>query len=132
MHSPSNGANRIHAADNFRPSLLCSPFEEYVSESRFLARKSRGPDWTHWEPTPPEVNSGLSTRRLKVRSLFGEPIVRLRVAAAEVLASRFRRVFCCWFLGPSPTVPLTEGRPVLGTWQQIMHFECDVRPLSAP
>jgi len=31
-------------------------------------------------------------------------------------------------LGPSLTVPLSEGRPVLGTWQQIIHLECDVRP----
>jgi thiamine phosphate synthase YjbQ (UPF0047 family) len=25
-------------------------------------------------------------------------------------------------------VPLGEGRPLLGTWQQIVHLECDVRP----
>ncbi len=31
-------------------------------------------------------------------------------------------------LGPSITVPVAEGRPVLGTWQQIIHLECDVRP----
>jgi secondary thiamine-phosphate synthase enzyme len=31
-------------------------------------------------------------------------------------------------LGPSLTVPLSKGRPVLGTWQQIVHLECDVRP----
>ena len=31
-------------------------------------------------------------------------------------------------LGPSLTVPVAEGRPVLGTWQQIFHLECDVRP----
>lgn len=30
-------------------------------------------------------------------------------------------------LGPSLTVPVTEGRPVLGTWQQIIHLECDIR-----
>jgi secondary thiamine-phosphate synthase enzyme len=30
-------------------------------------------------------------------------------------------------LGPSLTVPVHEGRPVLGTWQQIFHLECDVR-----
>jgi len=30
-------------------------------------------------------------------------------------------------LGPSLTVPVTEGKPVLGTWQQIFHLECDVR-----
>ncbi len=31
-------------------------------------------------------------------------------------------------LGPSLTVPVVGGRPVLGTWQQIIHLECDVRP----
>lgn len=31
-------------------------------------------------------------------------------------------------LGPSLTVPIRAGRPVLGTWQQIFHIECDVRP----
>ena len=31
-------------------------------------------------------------------------------------------------LGPSLTVPIEEGRPALGTWQQIFHLECDVRP----
>jgi len=31
-------------------------------------------------------------------------------------------------MGPSLTVPLSEGRPMLGTWQQIIHLECDVRP----
>ncbi len=30
-------------------------------------------------------------------------------------------------LGPSLTVPIANGRPVLGTWQQIFHLECDVR-----
>ncbi len=33
-------------------------------------------------------------------------------------------------LGPSLTVPVTDSRPVLGTWQQIFHLECDVRPRS--
>ncbi len=33
-------------------------------------------------------------------------------------------------LGPSLTVPVTDGRPVLGTWQQIFHLECDIRPRS--
>ncbi len=33
-------------------------------------------------------------------------------------------------LGPALTVPVTDGRPVLGTWQQIFHLECDVRPRS--
>jgi secondary thiamine-phosphate synthase enzyme len=31
-------------------------------------------------------------------------------------------------LGPSLTVPVSGGRPVLGTWQQIFHLECDIRP----
>ena len=31
-------------------------------------------------------------------------------------------------LGPSLTVPIAEGRPVLGTWQQIILLECDIRP----
>jgi secondary thiamine-phosphate synthase enzyme len=31
-------------------------------------------------------------------------------------------------LGPSLTVPVGEGRPILGTWQQIIHLECDTRP----
>lgn len=30
-------------------------------------------------------------------------------------------------LGPSLTVPIADARPVLGTWQQIFHLECDVR-----
>ncbi|HUK26726.1 MAG TPA: secondary thiamine-phosphate synthase enzyme YjbQ [Terriglobales bacterium] len=30
-------------------------------------------------------------------------------------------------LGPSLTVPVAEGKPVLGAWQQIFHLECDVR-----
>jgi secondary thiamine-phosphate synthase enzyme len=30
-------------------------------------------------------------------------------------------------IGPSLTVPVTNGKPVLGTWQQIFHLECDVR-----
>jgi len=29
-------------------------------------------------------------------------------------------------LGPSLTVPVAGGKPVLGTWQQIFHLECDV------
>ena len=29
--------------------------------------------------------------------------------------------------GPSLTVPITDGKLVLGTWQQIFHLECDVR-----
>jgi secondary thiamine-phosphate synthase enzyme len=30
-------------------------------------------------------------------------------------------------LGPGLTVPVGEGKLVLGTWQQIFHLECDVR-----
>ena len=30
-------------------------------------------------------------------------------------------------LGPSLTVPVSEGKLALGTWQQIFHLECDVR-----
>lgn len=31
-------------------------------------------------------------------------------------------------LGPSLTVPIRNGELVLGTWQQIFHLECDVKP----
>ncbi len=31
-------------------------------------------------------------------------------------------------LGPGLTVPLSEGKLLLGTWQQIVHLECDIRP----
>jgi secondary thiamine-phosphate synthase enzyme len=31
-------------------------------------------------------------------------------------------------LGPSLTVPVSGGAPVLGTWQQIFHIDCDVKP----
>lgn len=31
-------------------------------------------------------------------------------------------------LGPGLTVPVCDGQPVLGRWQQIVHLECDVRP----
>ena len=31
-------------------------------------------------------------------------------------------------LGPSLSLPVAEGRPVLGTWQQVFHLECDVKP----
>ncbi len=31
-------------------------------------------------------------------------------------------------LGPGLTVPVKAGKLVLGTWQQICHLECDVRP----
>jgi secondary thiamine-phosphate synthase enzyme len=32
------------------------------------------------------------------------------------------------FLGPDLTVPVTGGACVLGTWQQIFHLECDIKP----
>lgn len=32
------------------------------------------------------------------------------------------------WLGQSLSVPVADGEPVLGTWQQIFHLECDVRP----
>ena len=31
-------------------------------------------------------------------------------------------------LGPSLNVPVSDANTVLGTWQQIIHLECDVRP----
>jgi secondary thiamine-phosphate synthase enzyme len=31
-------------------------------------------------------------------------------------------------LGPSITAPIEDGKLALGTWQQIFHLECDVRP----
>ena len=31
-------------------------------------------------------------------------------------------------LGPSLTVPIKNGQLILGTWQQIFHLECDVKP----
>jgi secondary thiamine-phosphate synthase enzyme len=31
-------------------------------------------------------------------------------------------------LGPSLTVPISDGKLVLGTWQQIFQLECDIRP----
>ena len=31
-------------------------------------------------------------------------------------------------LGPSLTVPVSEGKLKLGTWQQIFHLECDIKP----
>ena len=30
-------------------------------------------------------------------------------------------------LGPSICVPVCDGSPVLGTWQQIFHLECDIK-----
>lgn len=32
------------------------------------------------------------------------------------------------WLGPSATIPVRLGRLALGTWQQIFHLECDVKP----
>jgi secondary thiamine-phosphate synthase enzyme len=31
-------------------------------------------------------------------------------------------------LGPALTVPIRDGQLVLGTWQQIFHLECDIKP----
>jgi secondary thiamine-phosphate synthase enzyme len=31
-------------------------------------------------------------------------------------------------LGPSLSAPVSDGQLVLGTWQQIFHLECDIRP----
>jgi secondary thiamine-phosphate synthase enzyme len=31
-------------------------------------------------------------------------------------------------LGPSLSVPITNGKLVLGSWQQIFHLECDTKP----
>jgi len=31
-------------------------------------------------------------------------------------------------LGPELTVPVSDGKVMLGTWQQICHVECDTRP----
>jgi secondary thiamine-phosphate synthase enzyme len=31
-------------------------------------------------------------------------------------------------LGPSLTVPVSRGDVLLGTWQQIFHLECDIKP----
>jgi secondary thiamine-phosphate synthase enzyme len=31
-------------------------------------------------------------------------------------------------LGASLTVPVRDGQLVLGTWQQIFHLECDIKP----
>ena len=32
------------------------------------------------------------------------------------------------WLGPDLTVPVRDARLVLGTWQQIFHLECDIKP----
>ena len=31
-------------------------------------------------------------------------------------------------LGPTLTVPVKNGKLVLGTWQQVFHLECDIKP----
>ena len=31
-------------------------------------------------------------------------------------------------MGPEITVPVEAGDLVLGTWQQIFHLECDIKP----
>jgi secondary thiamine-phosphate synthase enzyme len=31
-------------------------------------------------------------------------------------------------LGPSLTIPFSSGQMLLGTWQQVVHFDFDVRP----
>lgn len=31
-------------------------------------------------------------------------------------------------VGPDITIPIAEGRMLLGTWQQIFHLECDIKP----
>ena len=31
-------------------------------------------------------------------------------------------------MGPDVTVPVTDGKMRLGTWQQIFHLECDIKP----
>lgn len=33
-------------------------------------------------------------------------------------------------LGPSLTVPFTDGKLTLGTWQQVVLIDCDTRPRS--
>ncbi|MEW6568031.1 MAG: secondary thiamine-phosphate synthase enzyme YjbQ [Chloroflexota bacterium] len=31
-------------------------------------------------------------------------------------------------LGPSLTIPVVDGRPTLGTWQQVLYIDFDLRP----
>lgn len=31
-------------------------------------------------------------------------------------------------MGPSLTIPFADNTPILGTWQQIIHLECDIKP----
>ena len=30
-------------------------------------------------------------------------------------------------VGPAIIVPVSDGQPVLGEWQQIFHLECDIK-----
>lgn len=32
------------------------------------------------------------------------------------------------WMGPDLTVPVSDGKLAVGTWQQIFHLECDVKP----
>jgi secondary thiamine-phosphate synthase enzyme len=32
------------------------------------------------------------------------------------------------WLGPEITIPISNGKLISGTWQQIFHLECDIRP----
>lgn len=34
------------------------------------------------------------------------------------------------WMGPGITIPVKDGAPVLGTWQQVIHLECDIKPRS--
>ncbi|MFH1736372.1 MAG: secondary thiamine-phosphate synthase enzyme YjbQ [Actinomycetota bacterium] len=33
-------------------------------------------------------------------------------------------------IGPSLTIPVTDGKPVLGTWQQVVYIDNDIRSRS--
>jgi secondary thiamine-phosphate synthase enzyme len=53
-------------------------------------------------------------------------------AATTVMSSHWRdgnghSHLAATLLGPSLTVAISEGKLVLGTWQQIFHLECDAR-----
>ena len=37
-------------------------------------------------------------------------------------------MFAPVLLGPSLTIPFMEGELTLGTWQQVVHIDFDVRP----
>ena len=53
-----------------------------------------------------------------------------RHQGAELAAKPARTVVAAtiiyWMTWES--LAMAEGKPVLGTWQQIFHLECDVRP----